>query len=83
MLATESYEKMAESLYDVNWQDLPVDLQKYFFIMIMNMQKPLVYHGFGFYVLKLETFAAVSKKFWQENTTNFRKRRKIRTMQFA
>lgn len=77
MLSTESYEKMAESLYDVNWQDLPVDLQKYFFIMIMNMQRPLFYHGFGFYVLKLETFVAVSEEFLQKTYILERKKRKI------
>lgn len=59
-LATESFEKMTECLYEYNWLDLPIELQKYFIIMIGNTQKPIYYHGFGFAILNLETFTQVS-----------------------
>lgn len=52
--------KMAECLYETNWQDLSVDLQKYSILMISNMQKPRFHHGFGVAVLNLETFTQVS-----------------------
>lgn len=59
-LATESYAKMANSLFESNWSDLPNDLQKYFVLMIGNAQQPLYYHGFTMVILELETFCKVS-----------------------
>lgn len=58
-LATESHAKIADCLYKTNWQNLPIDSQKYFILMIANMQKPLHYHGFKIAVLDLETFTNV------------------------
>lgn len=58
--ATESFEKMSDSLYESNWQELSIDLQKSFILMIQNTQRPLFYHGFGVCILDLETFAKVS-----------------------
>lgn len=59
-MATESFEKMADSLFESNWGDLPVDLQKFYILMIGNAQKPMFYHGFKVAVLNLETFMKVS-----------------------
>lgn len=59
-LATESYEKLADCLFESNWLDLTIELQKYLALMIANMQKPLYYHGFGVANLDLETFKKVS-----------------------
>lgn len=59
-LATESYEKMADCLFESDWQKLPVALQKYVIVMIADMQKPICYHGFGMYKLDSQTFIAVS-----------------------
>lgn len=39
--------------------DLPIDLQKLFVPMIVHGQKPLVYSGYGFVYLNLETFCKV------------------------
>lgn len=58
-LATDSYAKMAICLYESNWRLLPVELQKYIILMIINMQIPLRYHGFGVAVMDLETFTKV------------------------
>ncbi|XP_055296841.1 odorant receptor 22a-like [Sitodiplosis mosellana] len=55
-IASESYEQMADCLYDYNWQELPMNLQKYFIIIIANAQIPLSYHGYGIITLNLETF---------------------------
>lgn len=57
--ATESYANMTYYVYEADWPSAPVALQKYFILMIANMQKPLYYHGFGIAVLNLETFAKV------------------------
>lgn len=60
-IATESFEKMADSLYDLNWQELPNDLQKYLVLMIADMQKPIYYYGFGYVRLDLRTFILVRR----------------------
>lgn len=62
-LASESYAKMSDSLFETNWQSLPIDLQKYVVIMIGNGQRPLHYHGFGVAVLNLEIFCKVNHEF--------------------
>lgn len=58
-LATDSYMKMADCLYQSNWHILPIELQKYMILMINNMQQPLHYYGFGISLLNLETFIKV------------------------
>lgn len=67
-LATDSFAKMADRLYEANWQVLPIELQKYFILMIANMQVPLEYSGLGIIVLNLETFCLVSV--YSENETS-------------
>lgn len=52
---------MADTLYEASWPDLPIELQKYFIVMIGNAQQPLYYHGFGMAILNLQTFTKVSK----------------------
>lgn len=59
-LTTESFSKMADSLFNSNWQKFPIKLQKDLVLLIGNMQKPLHYHGFGIVVLNLETFCKAS-----------------------
>lgn len=58
-IAMESFSKMPDCFYECNWQELPVNLQKYFILMIENMQKPIYYHGFGVFVFDLENFSSV------------------------
>lgn len=60
-MATESYEKMSNSLFESDWQNLSINLQKYLLLMIRNAQRPLHYHGFRVISLDLETFSEVSK----------------------
>lgn len=59
--ATESFEKMAECLYESEWQGLATDLQKYLILMIGNAQRPLFYNGNKMINLKLETYCTVSQ----------------------
>lgn len=58
-LATDSFEEMADCLYNSNWMVLPVQLQKYLIIMIENIQQPICYHGFKIINLDLITFITV------------------------
>lgn len=56
-MATESFEEISNSLYESIWQALDVKLQKYFIVIIGNMQIPIYYHGFGVIILNLDTFS--------------------------
>lgn len=58
-LASDSYEKMANCLYEANWRDLPIGLQKYLIIMMADAQRPIYYHACGLAILNLETFTKV------------------------
>lgn len=51
---------MADRLYEANWRELSVDLQKYFVVMLGNAQRPVFYDGFGIAILNLETFSKVT-----------------------
>lgn len=59
-ITTESYEKMAERLFESKWYRLNLHLQKNFILIIANMQRPVRYHGCGVIALNLETFGNVS-----------------------
>lgn len=59
-IASESYEEMADCLFESNWCEHPVELQKYVLLMVQNIQNPMYYHGFGIANLDLETFTDVS-----------------------
>lgn len=58
-LATVSFEKMADKVFEMNWHELPNGLQKYFVLMIANMQKPIYYFAGRIVVLDLNTFVNV------------------------
>lgn len=59
-LASDSFEKMTDHLYESNWPEYPVQLQKYFILLIANTQMPLYYHGSGIAILNLNTFLKVN-----------------------
>ena len=60
-LATDSFAKMSDRLFEAKWQDLQPNLQKYFIIMIANAQRPQNFHGFNVAILNLETFTKLLK----------------------
>lgn len=59
-LVTDRYDELSIHLFQSEWYNLPVDLQKYFILMIQNTQIPMEFDGLGIYVLDLEAFATVS-----------------------
>lgn len=69
-LATESHENMADCLYEMDWRKQPVKIQKYYILMIQNMQQPLHYHGFHVAVMNLRTFIKVSCHLYWINISN-------------
>lgn len=62
-LATDSYAAMSKSMYESNWQNLPIGLQKYVVLIISNTQIPVFYDGFGIVILNLQTSTSVSYQF--------------------
>lgn len=59
-MATESFEKMADCLYESKWYDVQVKTQKCFIILIANTQKPIHYTGFGVIYLNMVTYTKVN-----------------------
>lgn len=59
-LAIDSFAKMPDCVFKMNWQKLPVRLQKYVILMIADMQIPIYYHGFEVAIIDLRTFIGVS-----------------------
>lgn len=60
-LTTDNYLEFSKCAYELsNWYELPVDLQKYFILVISNANKPLCYNGLGIMSLKMETLTNVS-----------------------
>lgn len=58
-MATESFIKIADGMYESNWQLLQPTMQKYTIPIIRNAQRPLFYHGFNMVDLCLNTFTRV------------------------
>lgn len=62
-LATESFENTSNCIYISNWQQIDITLRKYIILMIRSAQRPLFFHGYGMFVLNLETFTQVLMTF--------------------
>lgn len=58
-MATKSFQDMADSVFESNWLELPVDLKKFLIVMIATAQRPISYHGFELVYLNLDTFTHV------------------------
>lgn len=67
-LANDSFSDMSYRLFESNWQQLPLEMQKFFVLMIGNAQQTLHYHGLQIVRLDWETFTKVctGSKFKQE-----------------
>lgn len=44
--STEQFMGMADTVFQLKWNELPINLQKFILLMIMNAQSPIHYHGF-------------------------------------
>lgn len=60
-LATDQFDQLPNYLFESNWPNLPLQLQKYFVLMMANAQQPLYFSGFGIVILNLETFTKVNE----------------------
>lgn len=61
---TQQFMDMADTVFESKWNHLPINLQKFIFLMIINAQKSIFYHGFYVVDLKLTTFTRVSLFPW-------------------
>lgn len=62
--SSECFLKLATILYNSNWTQMPIDLQKLIIIMIIEAQKPILYGAYAFVNLNLETFIKVNAEIW-------------------
>lgn len=60
-MATERFAQMPNHLFHLKWYALPIKMRKYFILMLANTQQPLLFDGFGMYVLNLDSFTSVSE----------------------
>lgn len=59
-LATDQFDQLPNYLFESDWPNLPLKLQKHHILMLANAQQPLYFDGFGVLILNLETFTKVS-----------------------
>lgn len=61
-MTIDGFENMVRDIWDTNWHELPIELQKYYIMMIQNMQRPHCHHydGFGLATLDMHTFGGVN-----------------------
>lgn len=57
--STECYLKLADILYRSNWFEMPIILQKYVILSILEAQKPIFYSAYYFANFNLETIIKV------------------------
>lgn len=55
---TNELTSLCDSYFETLWHPLPVELQKYFILSILNAQTPIYLEGFGVYSTR-ETFKKV------------------------
>lgn len=60
-LTTDQFLRYGDVAYEFQWYKLPVDLQKYFPLMIANAQRPQIFTGFSIIELNLVTFTKVGR----------------------
>lgn len=58
--STECYLQFGDILFDSNWTELPIEFQKFIFVIIMDTQKPMLYRAYSFANFNLETFIKVN-----------------------
>lgn len=59
--ATEQFDQLPNYLFESNWPNSPLKLQKYFILMLADAQQPMQFVGFRIVILNLETFTKVGR----------------------
>lgn len=60
-MATDSFDKMCDCLFECKWFECHTDMQKYFILLMVNAQRPLQYDGSGIIILNLQTYGKVNE----------------------
>lgn len=60
-LATDQFEQLPKYLFESDWPNSPLTLQKYYILMLANAQQPMYFDGFKIVILNLESFSKVSE----------------------
>lgn len=74
-MATTQFEQLPTYLFESDWPNLPLKLQKYYLSMLANAQQTLHFDGFGILSVDMKSFTKVSesKQFpilWKEIEMN-------------
>lgn len=64
-----------DTVYNSNWYEYPIGLQKYMILMIARSQEPVHFTGFNMFYCSLELFSNV--KHLIDNTNNFKQCKKL------
>lgn len=57
--ASDRVEENGDTVYDLNWRDYPVDMQKYVVLMLARSQERIEFNGLGLAKCTLESFGKV------------------------
>lgn len=60
-LTTDQFLRYGDISYESQWYKLPIDLQKFFQLIIVDAQRSLSYHGFGIIDLNLNAFTKIMR----------------------
>lgn len=70
-LTTDRVLKIGDTVYDLNWFDQPVEMQKYVTLMIARSQERIYFSGLGLITCSLEAFGKVCICFdWSKTQHN-------------
>lgn len=62
-LTTDQFRRYGDIAYEFKWYNLPIDMQKYFPLIIGNAQRPKVFTGLNIIDLNLSAFTKVKIAF--------------------
>lgn len=65
--ATDQIISTADVVYNSNWREYPLDLQKYFILIIARAQHPFFFNGLTLVHCTLEVFGKVGIDFYYLN----------------
>lgn len=63
-LVTDRVSMLSDSVYDLNWFDQPMEMQKYIILMMARSQERVYFSGFGLISCSMEIFGKVCSISW-------------------
>lgn len=70
-LATDSFSRISDCVYDSRWYELPTELKIYPIMILGNSHLPLRFYGHKIISINLETYKKVRSEMWKINQIIF------------